>query len=322
VKLGVFTVLLHELPLEDALDELAGLGVEAVELATGNYPGSSHCHPDRLLADDGAARALLDAIERRGLVLSALSQHGNPLHPDQDIARAAHETWRKTVLLAEQLGVRHVIAFSGCPGDDDGARFPNWVTCAWPDDFARVREWQWSERVLPYWSAEAAFAREHGVRIAFEPHPGFVVYNPETLLRLRDAVGPEIGANLDPSHLFWQGIDPVEAIRVLGDAGALFHFHAKDTSVDPVNARVNGVLDAKPYSELARRSWSFRTVGYGHGEDVWRAIVSALRLVGYDGAISIEHEDALLSVDEGLAKAIAFLKPLLPAEPPSQPWWT
>jgi sugar phosphate isomerase/epimerase len=322
VKLGVFTVLLHRLPLEQALDRLVGLGVEAVEIGTGNYPGSAHCDPDELLADEAKARAFLDAIESRGLVLSALSQHGNPLHPDVTLARGAHETWRKTVRLAERLGVGDVIAFSGCPGDHEGARYPNWVTCAWPDDFLRILDWQWEERVVPYWTDEAAFARDHGVRIAFEMHPGFVVYNPETLLRLRAAVGPEVGANFDPSHLFWQGIDPVEAIRVLGEAGALFHFHAKDTYIDPVNARVHGVLDTKPYSEIPRRSWTFRTVGYGHGEFVWRDIVSALRTVGYDGVLSIEHEDALASVDEGLAKAVAFLRPLLLAEPPSEAWWT
>jgi sugar phosphate isomerase/epimerase len=215
-----------------------------------------------------------------------------------------------------------VIAFSGCPGDHPGARFPNWVTCAWPNDFLEILEWQWNERVLPYWSAEAAFAQENGVRIAFEMHPGFVVYNPETLLRLREAAGDAVGANFDPSHLFWQGIDPVEAIRTIGQAGALFHFHAKDTYLDAANVRVNGVLDAKQYDRVLERAWTFRTVGYGHGEAVWRDIVSALRVVGYDGAISIEHEDILLSIDEGLEKAVRFLQGLLFREERPEAWWT
>ncbi len=321
MKLGVFTVLYGGLPLEQALDKLAALGVEAVELGTGNYPGSSHADPDELLAEAGKQRALREAVASRGLEIGALSQHGNPLHPNEDFARASHETWRKTLRLAETLEVQTVIAFSGCPGDGPGARYPNWVTCPWPDDFLHVLDWQWNERVLPYWREEAEVARRHGVRVAFEMHPGFVVYNPETLLRLREAAGDVVGANFDPSHLFWQGIDPVEAIRVVGAAGAMFHFHAKDTYLDPVNVRVNGVLDGKRYDRMLERSWTFRTVGYGHGETVWRDILSALRAVGYDGAISIEHEDQLLSIDEGLAKAVAFLKPLLFEEERPEMWW-
>ena len=311
MRLGVFTAILHHLPLEQALDELAELGVEAVELGTGNYPGSSHCDPDALLGDAVALREFGRAVAARGLVVSALSQHGNPLHPDPAVAVAHHETWRKTVRLAAQLEIRDVIAFSGCPGDGPDARAPNWVTCWWPEDYPRVLDWQWEERVLPYWAAEAEFAREHGVRIAFEMHPGFVVYNPETLLRLRSAIGPVAGANFDPSHLFWQGIDPLEAVRVLADAGVLFHVHAKDTRLDPGNVGVNGVLDTKPFAEVAARSWTFRTVGDGHGEETWRPLVGALRAAGYDGAVSIEHEDPLLPPREGLERAVAFLKPLL-----------
>jgi sugar phosphate isomerase/epimerase len=321
MKLGVLTVLYQELPLEEALDRVAGMGVDAVELGTGNYPGNSHCDPDRLLEDDAALRGLQDAIESRGLVISALSQHGNPLHPDEDFARGAHETWQKTVRLAEKLGVGVVNAFSGCPGDHDGARYPNWVTCAWPTDFTEILSWQWDERVIPYWEREAAFARDHGVRIAFEMHPGFVVYNPETLLRLRRAVGPEIGANFDPSHLFWQGIDPVEAVKLLGREQSIFHVHAKDTYVDAGNVRVNGVLDTKGYERVVDRAWSFRTVGYGQPEKVWRDLVSALRMVGYDFVLSIEHEDSLMSIDEGLGKAIALLDRILLKESAGEMWW-
>ena len=321
MRLGVFTVLYGKLPLEQALDKLAALGFEAVEIGTGNYPGSDHADPDELLGDRAKARALRQALESRGLVISALSQHGNPLHPDESFARSSHETWRKTLRLAEALEVDTVIAFSGCPGDHPGARYPNWVTCAWPDDYLKILDWQWNDRVIPYWREEAELARRHGVRVAFEMHPGFVVYNTETLLRLREAAGENVGANFDPSHLFWQGIDPIEAIRALGRVGAMFHFHAKDTYLDPANVRVNGVLDAKRYDRVLERSWTFRTVGYGHGETVWRDMLSALRTIGYDGAISIKHEDILLSIDEGLAKAVEFLKPLLLVEQPAEIWW-
>jgi sugar phosphate isomerase/epimerase len=321
VKLGVLTVPYQKLSLSDALDKIAALGVRAVELGTGNYPGGHHCDPDVLLDDAAARDALLKEVASRDLTISALSCHGNPLHPDDAIASTAHETWRKTARLASDLEVPVVNLFSGCPGDYDGARYPNWVTSAWPDDFSEVLDWQWTERLIPYWIEEAKFAEQHGVNIAFEMHPGFCVYNPSSLLRLREAAGERIGANFDPSHLFWQGIDPVEAIHVLGGQNAIFHFHAKDTYVDPRNARVNGVLDTTPYERILERAWSFRTVGYGHDEDEWRAQISALRTVGYDYVMSIEHEDALMSIDEGLAKAVAFLEPLIIKEKPADMWW-
>ena len=321
MKLGVLTVLYQKFSLDEALDKLTALGIEAVELGTGNYPGDAHCNPSELLADEALLKDLKKKVADRGLIISALSQHGNPLHPDAAVAKAAHETWRGTVQLAERLEVPVVNAFSGCPGDHPGARFPNWVTCAWPDDFLQVLSWQWDERVIPYWTEEAKFARSHGVKIAFEMHPGFVVYNPESLLRLRAAAGEMIGANYDPSHLFWQGIDVVQAIKDLGKEGAIFHVHAKDTRLDDANVRANGVLDTKPYGRVLERSWVFRTVGYGHSESLWRDVLSALRTVGYDYVLSIEHEDGLMSVDEGLQKAVAFLNGLLLREEPTDMWW-
>ncbi|MBA2426062.1 MAG: sugar phosphate isomerase/epimerase [Actinobacteria bacterium] len=321
MKLGVLTVLYQGLPLEGALDKLAALGVEAVELGTGNYPGDHHCNPFELRGDTTKAIELRKKVADRGMFISALSQHGNPLHPDDDFAHRAHETWRATVELAAILEVGVVNAFSGCPGDSTGSTRPNWVTCPWPPDFLEILEWQWNEKVIPYWKREAAFAADHGVRIAFEMHPGFVVYNPETLLRLRAEAGDAVGANYDPSHLFWQGIDAVDAIKQLGGAGAIYHAHAKDTYLDTLNVRANGVLDTKPYDRVAERSWVFRTVGYGQSEKTWRDIMSAFRVAGYDYVLSIEHEDSLLSIDEGIAKAVDFLKPLMFAEQGGDMWW-
>lgn len=322
MKIGVLTVVYQDLSLEQTLDRLAELSVGAVELGTGGYPGAAHCDPDALLASAEAVRGLRQAVDSRGLQISALSCHGNPLHPDADFARAHHETWRKTARLAVELGVDTVVAFSGCPGDGPDAKAPNWVTCAWPPDYPEVLEWQWNERAIPYWTEEAAFARETGLhKIALEAHPGFLVYNPETVIRLRDATGPEVGANLDPSHFLWQGIDPIEAVRVLGRAGALFYVHAKDVYLDRANIRVNGVLDTKHYGDYANRSWSFRSVGYGHDDKFWRDFVSALRTAGYDGVLSIEHEDGLASVGEGLGKAVDVLQRVLLKEQPGEMWW-
>ncbi|GER74688.1 hypothetical protein BpPP18_27550 [Weizmannia acidilactici] len=216
MKLGVFTALYQQLPFEDMLDKLASMGVEAVELGTGNYPGSHHCNPEELLDSEEKLKTFQAAIEKRGLMISSLSCHGNPLHPNKETARAAHNVWRNTVLLAERLNVPVVNVFSGCPGDCESAKNPNWVTCAWPPEYLEVLKWQWEEVAIPYWQEEADFAKAHGVKIAFEMHPGFLVYNPETLLKLRDRAGETIGANFDPSHLIWQGIDPVAAIKKLG----------------------------------------------------------------------------------------------------------
>jgi sugar phosphate isomerase/epimerase len=228
--------------------------------------------------------------------------------------------FRNTVRLARQLDVPVVVTFSGCPGDSPGARHPNWVTTPWPPEFADVLAWQWQEKVIPYWSHATRFAADHGIRVALEAHPGFVVYNVETAIRLREACGQNLGVNFDPSHFFWQGVDIPAAIRALGDA--IFHVHAKDVALDRQNVAVNGVIDAKSYRRMAERSWLFRSVGWGHDELEWKRIVSALRLAGYDYVMSIEHEDALASVDEGLRAAVGVLQRAILREPPVEAWWT
>lgn len=323
MKLGLFTVLFGKEPLEVALDRAADAGLDCVEIGTGNYPGDAHCRPAELLGDAARLAGFRDAIASRGLELSALSCHGNPLHPQGDIARSSHETFVRTVELAARLDVGRVNLFSGCPGDSETATYPNWVTCAWPTEYGELLEWQWREKVIPYWKEQAGFAASHGVRLGFEMHPGFVVHNPRTLLRLREACGEAVGANLDPSHLFWQGIDVEIAIAELGRAGAIFHTHAKDTALHPRNAPLNGVLDTIPLAQVTQRAWVFRTVGYGHGELEWRRILTALRMAGYDDVLSIEHEDALLSIDEGFRRGVAFLRSVMPTEPAlTDAWWT
>ena len=318
MKVGVFTALLAQMPLDDVLKKVKALNLEMVELGTGNYPGDPHCKLS-MLDDAAALEAFRKKLADRGIAISALSSHGNPLHPNQEFARKSAETSRQTILLAEKLGVPVVVDFSGCPGDCDTSKWPNWVTCPWPPDYLEILKWQWDEKVLPYWTGHAKFAADHGVKIAIEMHPGFVVYSPETLLRLRAACGPTIGANLDPSHMFWQGIDPVAAVRVLGDA--VHYVHAKDTQIYDRNLPLTGVLDTKSYTDERNRSWIFRTVGYGHDAAWWKAFVSTLRMFGYDYVLSIEHEDSLMSADEGLTKAAGFLNSLVIREQPSAAWW-
>jgi sugar phosphate isomerase/epimerase len=323
MKLGLLTSLYRDRSLDEVLDIARASGLDCVEIGAGNYPGSPHCDVPALLGSAGRRKEYLSAFSSRGLEISALSCHGNPLHPQPEVAASSHKVFRHAVELAEKLEVPCVNLFSGCPGDSPRSRYPNWVTCAWPTDFQKVLEWQWERKVVPYWRREAAFAAKHHVRLGFEMHPGFVVYNPATLLRLRDACGDSVGANFDPSHLFWQGIDIETAIDELGRAGALHHFHAKDTGINAANTSRNGVLDTTPLDEVGKRSWVFRTVGYGHGDSEWKGIITALRLAGYEGVLSIEHEDALFSVDEGFRKSVAFLRQVMPSDPPlTNAWWT
>ena len=321
MKLGVLLSALGDKTLDEALGYLESIGVEAFELGCGGYPGTAHADAGELIRDEAKLAQLKETIGKHDLMMSALSVHGNPVHPNKEVAAKFHSDFEAAVLLAEKLGMDRVITFSGCPGDSENSKYPNWVTCPWPEDFIKILDWQWNDVLIPYWKKACKFANDHGVdKIALELHPGFCVYNPASLLRLREAVGDTIGANLDPSHLFWQGIDIVLAIR--GLKGAIYHFHAKDTKIDPYNTAFKGVLDTEHYGNEAKRSWIFRTVGYGHGEQVWRDIFSELRLAGYDYVVSIEHEDSLMSQQEGLEKAVDFLKNvMIHNEKPTGMWW-
>jgi sugar phosphate isomerase/epimerase len=319
MRVGVFTPLLSQLPLPVVLKKLAALHIETVELATGNYVGDAHCKLT-MLDNPGSLAEFQQVLADHGVKISALSCHGNALHPNKDHAKRDREVSRKTILLAEKLCVPMMVDFSGCPGDSPNATAPNWVTCPWPPDFLKVLDWQWNEVVAPYWVEHAKFAADHGVKIAVEMHPGFVVYNPETMLRLRSIAGPNVGCNYDPSHLFWQNIDPIAAVRVLQNA--IFHVHAKDTQMYAANLPRTGVLDTKPYTQERDRSWIFRTCGYGHGAEFWSELISTLRMFGYDYVVSIEHEDSLLSPEEGLTKAANFLNGIVIREKPGAAWWS
>jgi sugar phosphate isomerase/epimerase len=286
MRIGVLTALYQDLPFEEALDKAAAAGVTAVEIGSGGYPGSQHCPVDELLESQTRRDEYMEAIASRGLMLSALSCHNNPIHPDPEVAKLADDTIHKSVTLAAQLGVPVVNGFSGLPAGTPGDRMPNWVTCPWPPHFTEMLDYQWNQVAIPYW---------------------------------REAAGAAIGCNFDPSHLFWNGVDPVAAIRKLGEA--IYHVHGKDVYLDPLNISVNGCNDHKSYSEIAQRSWTFRTIGYGHGLKVWKDIMSAFRLVGYDYVVSIEHEDALMSSDEGLSKAVATLKEATIFEQSGEMFW-
>ncbi|WP_026693968.1 sugar phosphate isomerase/epimerase family protein [Peribacillus kribbensis] len=321
MKLGVFTVLFAEKSFEEMLDYVKAAGLDSVEIGTGNYPGNSHCPLDELLESQEKRETYKKAIEDRGLMISAFSCHGNPLSPDKEFAEVSHDTFVKTLKLAELLEVPVVNCFSGTAGDHEGAKYPNWPVAPWPNEYGDVLTWQWEEKLVPYWKEWGKYAEERNIKIGLELHGGFLVHTPYTLLKLRELTSPAIGANLDPSHLWWQGIDPVGAIKILGKENAIHHFHAKDTYIDQDNVNMYGLTDMQPYTSIQTRAWSFRSVGCGHSVQEWSDMMSALRTYGYDYVVSIEHEDPLMSIEEGFARAVQNLKTVLIKEQPSSMWW-
>jgi sugar phosphate isomerase/epimerase len=310
IPIGVFDPVYDKLSLDEMLDVMSGLGLEAVEIGTGGYPHNPHCPLDDLIADPAKAKAWRKKFEDKGIRVATLSCHGNAVHPDAKHAAKDADTFKKTVQLAEILDVKVIVGFSGCPGGTPLDTQPNWITYRWPPEYGEMLDWQWKEKVIPYWKEATKFARDHGVhRIALEMHPNFVVYNPRTLMKLREAVGEEIGANCDLSHLFWQGCDPVEVIHFLGKHGAIYHAHMKDTVMFSDNVAKYGVLNfASDLAGLPEASETFRAVGYGHGAGLWKSILKAYMDIGYEGILSIENEDPILPGPVGVERAVYVLK--------------
>ncbi|GAA0507457.1 DNA-(apurinic or apyrimidinic site) lyase [Halorubrum aquaticum] len=321
MDIGVLTVPLGEESIEDAFAYLSGIDVDAVEVGVGGFPGEDHVDREAYLADESKRAALADLLDEHDLRVSALATHNNPLHPDEERAAEADRELREAIELADLLGVDTVTCFSGLPAGAPGDSTPNWVTAPWPTEHAEAHEYQWDEVAIPYWSDLAEHADHHGVDLAIEMHPNMLVYEPTGMLALREATNERVGANFDPSHLYWQGIDVTEAIRFLGEHDAIHHVHAKDTRVYESNARVKGVLDTTDYTEEPDRSWLFRSIGYGHDEAHWKDFVSTLRMVGYEDALSIEHEDSLTSPREGMEKAVDVLSRAVFETHPGDAYW-
>jgi sugar phosphate isomerase/epimerase len=320
MKLGVVSTALGELPFADGLAYAQSLGLSAIEVTCAGWQENlEYGDPVELASDSTARHRWLDAFKRAGLEISALSIHGQPLSPDPEIARKYDHQFRAACQLAEQVGVERLTLLAGLPEGCPGDQTPCWVVNAFPPQNHDIYRWQWEERCIPYWIEHGRVASDHGCRLCFEMHPCDIVYHPSALLKLREAVGPVVGCNFDPSHLFWQGIDSLAAMRHLGPA--IYHVHAKDTVIDRAVADLDGVLDPKPFSQIGERAWTFRTVGYGHDTAFWREFVSTLRVIGYDDVLSIEHEDEYLDLREGLEKAVTFLRPLIFDRPRGPAVW-
>ncbi|PSJ46826.1 hypothetical protein C7I36_02655 [Zobellella taiwanensis] len=304
MKIGMVTDSLAHLSFDELLRQSAELGLDCVEFPTGNWSAAPHINIDALLDSDKNRREFLARVRDHGLEISALTANGNPLHPKSGVEQDA--CLRKTIRLAALMNIERVNAMSGLPGGRGDAN-PNWVTVAWPPDCHEILDYQWNEVALPYWQELVAFSNNAGIhKICLELHGGQLVYNCETFNRLRNAVGDTVGVNLDPSHLLWMGADPIACVRELGDA--IYHVHAKDALIDNRNCAINSRLETAHSAKVAERSWSYVTLGYGQDEGWWKRFCYALRVVGYDDVLSIEHEDVTLSRLEGVRKSIELLK--------------
>ena len=309
MRIGLVTDSLGHLPLDSLLSTAAGMGIAALEFGCGCWSPAPHLNLVEMLESVLARREFLDKLANHGLELSALNCSGNPLHPGEAGARHRAVT-SQTIRLAGLMGVERVVMMSGCPGGGPVDANANWVTTAWPPETARILAWQWDEVLIPYWKGLVGEARNAGVtRLCLELHGHQNVYNVTTLHRLRDAVGPVVGANYDPSHLVWMGADPLVATRALGDA--IYHVHAKDTRIDAGNAAVNSLIDTLPTDRVRDRAWGYVTLGYGHGEAWWREFCLGLKLAGYDDVLSIEHEDLLLAPEEGVRRSVQMLRQVM-----------
>lgn len=321
MKLGVFTPLFNNMNFEEMIEVVAKNGLEAVEIGTGGYPGNAHLDIDKLLVSSSERKEYLHRLQDKGLEISAFSCHNNPISPVIKTAQEADKLLRKTIKLAELMNVPVVNGFSGISGGNKSDTQVNWPVLPWPTEYSDSYHFQWERKLIPYWKEINTEAKTAGVKIGIELHGGFLLHTPYTMLKLRDAAGEAIGCNFDPSHMWWQGIDPVAAIKILGKENAIHHFHAKDTYLDQDNINMYGLTDMQQYSEIASRAWTFRTVGMGHDLKVWSDIISALRTYGYNHVVSIEHEDPIMSINEGLTRAVSNLKSVMIKEKPADMWW-
>ena len=310
IRIGVFDPAFRDLSLEQMIEVIKEFKIEAVELGSGNEPGNPHCDREGLLADPSKRRAYAAVFEKNDLMISAFSCHGNPVHPDRDIAQHDDRVYRQTIELAAQMGVNRMVCFSGCPGDGTG-KHPNWIQSLETDEWVQLLEWQWREVLIPYWKDLAAYAKQRNVLIAVEMDSGNSVFNVATLLKLRHAAGDNVGANLDFSGIFQLGIEPTAVLKKLGEESCIYHMHGKDIWIDPGNTAVNGLMDLTPYDDLAHRSWSYADIGFGHDLVVWKSIAETLKAVGYHHVISIEHESPYTSDRIGVARSAQALRQVL-----------
>ncbi len=306
MKIGLLTDALDRLTLAEALDWCAKRGLEAVELGVGGYSAAPHASLS-LLADAAGRDRLLGLVAEHGLELAALNVSGNPLHPDRAVGDRHDADLHDAIRLAHALGVRRVVAMSGCPGGPGGGSWPVFAGGAWLPDMEGLWNEQW-EHIASYWRELSRWAAGEApeVVICLELHPGTSIYNAESFRLLRSVTGGNVCVNLDPSHFWWQGIDPITSLRELGDAVAFAH--GKDTLLHPDRIARHGVLDFRWPTDAETMPWHFAAVGAGRPLEEWAQLLDALRTVGYDEVVSIEHEDPNLEPEAGIEASLAGLQ--------------
>jgi sugar phosphate isomerase/epimerase len=311
MKIGIVSDSLGHLSFDELLDAAVELGVQGVEVNTGNWSSAPHIDLPAMVTDAGARGRFLGSFERRGLELIALNANGNQLHPTSGEKQS--KTLHDTIRLAGMMGIKTVCLMSGLPAGGPEDKTPNWIVSSWPPETGEILAWQWREKLIPYWKDLAALAQANGVKkLCVELHGNQLVYNVPSLLRLREEIGSIVGANLDPSHLMWMGADPLVAIDALGNA--IHHVHAKDTYLNKPKQATTSLLENGSLTDIPARSWTYITLGYGHGEGWWREFCYRLRMAGYDGWLSIEHEDVMLSRMEGARRSVQLLNAVAPVE--------
>ena len=311
MKLSYVTDSLAHLPFEEMLDQVSELGIDTIEMTTGGWSPAPHLRLDELLQSEQKRADFLNSLAKRNIRLCALNCSGNPLDPGE-LGKQHREITDKTMELAELLGVKKVIMMSGLPAGSPEDKIPNWITytVSWPPVLKEILDYQWNEVAIPYWKELVKKAEACGVeKIALENFSSQLVYNPQTLFRLRDAVGPMVGLNLDPSHLIWMGADPILAARELKEA--IHHVHGKDVRIERHLSGVNGILETKEIKDVANRAWNYVAVGCGQDLQWWKEFFSVVKMMGYDGDVSLEMEDLTMSVEAGIKTSIDALKQTL-----------
>lgn len=307
MKLSFCTDSLGHMSFEDMLDTLQSMNVRGVELTTGGWSSAPHLDMTELLASEEKRKQYLAAIESRGLEIAALNVSGNPLDPGS-LGKHHREVTHNTMILAGLLGVKKIVMMSGLPAASPNDEVPNWITytVSWPPILKERLDYQWNDVAIPYWKELVAHAKNNGVeKIALENFSSMLVWNPETLFRLRNAVDSMIGLNLDPSHLIWMGADPIAAARALGPA--IHHCHGKDVRLERGLVDINGLLETKPVEDTANRAWNYVAVGCGQDLRWWKEFFSVVRMSGYNDWVSLEMEDLTMSTEAGIKTSIDAL---------------
>jgi len=312
LQIGVFNDGLAHMTREQAFAWCAERGIGRIEMGVGGWAqATSHLDLGGLLREGSARDRLLGELREHGLALSCVNAAGNPLHPDPEIGARHAAAVRGAIDLAHLLGVSTVVTMSGCPGSRDGGRTPVFAPWALTPDDESLWEWQLEHRLGPFWRELCGWAAEAApdVTICLELHPGASAYSTGSYLRLAEYAGPNLGVNFDPSHFWWQGIDPLCVISDVGDR--IGFAHGKDTLIHADRVRRDGVIDFRHPVDPATASWHFAAVGTGHDGDAWAALLGALRAAGYDGDVSIEHEDPRMGAEEGIEASLAALRAAL-----------